>query len=60
VVQRHRLSHAVGQRAQRRADDLRRPVRHRAIAIMGVLMYAVCALVEKRMTRCAFRGEIVS
>jgi NitT/TauT family transport system permease protein len=31
-----------------------------AIAIMGVLMYAVCALVEKRMTRWAFRGEIVS
>lgn len=30
-----------------------------AIAIMGVLMYAVCALVEKRMTRWAFRGEIV-
>ncbi|MBS0540357.1 MAG: ABC transporter permease [Proteobacteria bacterium] len=30
-----------------------------AIAIMGVLMYAACALVEKRMTRWAFRGEIV-
>jgi NitT/TauT family transport system permease protein len=30
-----------------------------AIAIMGVLMYALCALVEKRMTRWAFRGEIV-
>jgi len=30
-----------------------------AIAIMGVLMYAVCALVEKHMTRWAFRGEIV-
>lgn len=30
-----------------------------AIAIMGVLMYAVCALVEKRMTRWAFRGELV-
>jgi NitT/TauT family transport system permease protein len=30
-----------------------------AIAIMGVLMYAICALVEKRMTRWAFRGEIV-
>ncbi len=30
-----------------------------AIAIMGVLMYAVCAMVEKRMTRWAFRGEIV-
>lgn len=30
-----------------------------AIAIMGVLMYAVCAVVEKRMTRWAFRGEIV-
>ena len=31
-----------------------------AIAIMGVAMYAVCATVEKRMTRWAFRGEIVS
>ncbi len=31
-----------------------------AIAIMGVMMYAVCALVEKRMTRWAFRGEIVA
>ena len=31
-----------------------------AIAIMGVLMYAVCALIEKRMTRWAFRGEIVT
>ena len=31
-----------------------------AIAIMGVAMYAVCAMVEKRMTRWAFRGEIVS
>jgi len=30
------------------------------IAIMGVLMYAVCALAEKRMTRWAFRGEIVA
>ena len=30
-----------------------------AIAIMGVMMYAACALVEKRMTRWAFRGEIV-
>jgi NitT/TauT family transport system permease protein len=30
-----------------------------AIAIMGVAMYAVCALLEKRMTRWAFRGEIV-
>ena len=30
-----------------------------AIAIMGVLMYAACALVERRMTRWAFRGEIV-
>jgi NitT/TauT family transport system permease protein len=30
-----------------------------AIAVMGVLMYAICALVEKRMTRWAFRGEIV-
>jgi NitT/TauT family transport system permease protein len=24
-----------------------------------VLMYAICAMVEKRMTRWAFRGEIV-
>jgi NitT/TauT family transport system permease protein len=31
-----------------------------AIAIMGVAMYAVCALVEKRMTQWAFRGQIVS
>jgi NitT/TauT family transport system permease protein len=31
-----------------------------AIAIMGVLMYAVCALVEKRTTRWAFRGELVN
>lgn len=31
-----------------------------AIAIMGVMMYALCALVEKRMTRWAFRGEIVA
>jgi NitT/TauT family transport system permease protein len=31
-----------------------------AIAIMGVMMYAVCAFVEKRMTRWAFRGEIVA
>jgi NitT/TauT family transport system permease protein len=31
-----------------------------AIAIMGVAMYAICALVEKRMTRWAFRGQIVS
>lgn len=31
-----------------------------AIAIMGVLMYAACALVERRMTRWAFRGELVT
>ncbi|MBM3645730.1 MAG: ABC transporter permease [Alphaproteobacteria bacterium] len=31
-----------------------------AIAIMGVLMYALCAMVEKRMTRWAFRGELVT
>jgi NitT/TauT family transport system permease protein len=31
-----------------------------AIAIMGVAMYAVCALVEKRMTRWAFRGQLIS
>jgi NitT/TauT family transport system permease protein len=30
-----------------------------AIAIMGILMYAVCAMVERRMTRWAFRGEMV-
>ncbi|HRK24907.1 MAG TPA: ABC transporter permease [Beijerinckiaceae bacterium] len=29
-----------------------------AIAIMGVAMYALCALIEKRMTRWAFRGEM--
>jgi NitT/TauT family transport system permease protein len=31
-----------------------------AIAIMGVAMYAVCALVERRMTRWAFRGQLVT
>ncbi|CAN5177275.1 ABC transporter permease [soil metagenome] len=31
-----------------------------AIAIMGVAMYAICALIEKRMTRWAFRGQLVS
>ncbi len=31
-----------------------------AIAVMGVLMYALCALVEKRMTRWAFRGELIA
>jgi NitT/TauT family transport system permease protein len=31
-----------------------------AIAIMGVAMYAICALVESRMTRWAFRGQLVS
>ena len=31
-----------------------------AIAIMGILMYALCAAVERRMTRWAFRGEIVT
>jgi len=31
-----------------------------AIAIMGILMYAACALIERRMTRWAFRGEIVA
>jgi NitT/TauT family transport system permease protein len=30
-----------------------------AIAIMGVAMYAICALVEQRMTRWAFRGDLV-
>lgn len=30
-----------------------------AIAIMGVGMYAICALVEQRMTKWAFRGEVV-
>jgi NitT/TauT family transport system permease protein len=28
-----------------------------AIAIMGVGMYAVCAAIERRMTRWAFRGS---
>jgi NitT/TauT family transport system permease protein len=31
-----------------------------AIAIMGILMYAACAMIERRMTRWAFRGEIVA
>jgi NitT/TauT family transport system permease protein len=31
-----------------------------AIAIMGVAMYAICALVEKRTTRWAFRGQLVT
>jgi NitT/TauT family transport system permease protein len=31
-----------------------------SIAIMGIGMYAACALVERRMTRWAFRGQIVS
>ena len=30
-----------------------------AIAIMGILMYALCAAVERRMTRWAFRGEMI-
>ena len=30
-----------------------------AIAIMGILMYALCAVVERRMTRWAFRGEMI-
>ena len=30
-----------------------------AIAIMGVLMYAICAWFEQRMTKWAFRGEVV-
>ncbi|QIB35563.1 ABC transporter permease [Ancylobacter pratisalsi] len=30
-----------------------------AIAIMGIGVYAACALIEKRMTRWAFRGELV-
>jgi NitT/TauT family transport system permease protein len=29
-----------------------------AIAIMGVLMYALCAWIEQRTTRWAFRGEV--
>lgn len=29
-----------------------------AIAVMGVALYALCALVEARMTRWAFRGEL--
>jgi len=31
-----------------------------SIAIMGIALYAFCALVERRMTRWAFRGEIVA
>jgi NitT/TauT family transport system permease protein len=30
-----------------------------AVAIMAVGLYAVCVLIEKRMTRWAFRGELV-
>lgn len=30
-----------------------------AVAAMGIVMYAICAIVESRMTRWAFRGEIV-
>jgi NitT/TauT family transport system permease protein len=30
-----------------------------AIAIMGILMYALCAVIERRMTRWAFRGEMI-
>ena len=30
-----------------------------SIAIMGVLMYAICAVFERRMTRWAFRGELL-
>lgn len=30
-----------------------------AIAVMGIGVYAACALIEKRMTRWAFRGELV-
>ncbi|MCS0495966.1 ABC transporter permease [Ancylobacter sp. MQZ15Z-1] len=30
-----------------------------AIAVMGVGVYAACALIERRMTRWAFRGELV-
>lgn len=30
-----------------------------AIAIMGVAMYSICALIEQRMTKWAFRGEVV-
>jgi len=31
-----------------------------AIAAMGIVMYAICAWFERRMTRWAFRGELVS
>ncbi len=31
-----------------------------AIAIMGILMYAACVVVERRTTRWAFRGEIIA
>lgn len=30
-----------------------------AIAIIGILIYALCALIERRMTRWAFRGEVI-
>lgn len=30
-----------------------------SIAIMGIGLYALCALMERRMTRWAFRGELV-
>ena len=30
-----------------------------AVAIMAVGLYAICVLIEKRMTRWAFRGELV-
>ncbi len=30
-----------------------------AISVMGIALYALCAAVERRMTRWAFRGEIV-
>ena len=30
-----------------------------AVAVMGIVMYAACAFIEGRMTRWAFRGELV-
>jgi NitT/TauT family transport system permease protein len=30
-----------------------------AVAVMAVGLFAICALVERRMVRWAFRGELV-
>ena len=54
---RHRLPDAVGGRAQRRAHHLRRPVCHRRDGRRDVRRLRPG---RKRMTRWAFRGEIVA